>query len=79
MEMCPGEDMFKYMQNKGKFSEQDAASLVKKILEALNHLHSIGIVHRDLKPDNIMIDKDNELKIIDFGLSKDTDGNKKVL
>ena len=72
MEMCPGEDMFKYMQHHGKFSEKDAAEVVRKILEALNHLHSIGIVHRDLKPDNVMIDKNKELKIIDFGLSKDT-------
>ena len=60
------------MQNKGKFHEKDAKVLIRKILEALNHLHAINIVHRDLKPDNIMISKDNELKLIDFGLSKDT-------
>ena len=49
---------------------------MKKLFLAINHCHSNGVVHRDLKPENIMYkeghDKDNldEVKIIDFGLSK---------
>ena len=43
-----------------------------RIFEAINHIHSIGVIHRDLKPDNIMITVDNEPKLIDFGLGKDT-------
>ena len=45
----------------------------------MNHIHSLGIVHRDLKPENIMIGPEKEIKLIDFGLSKDTDGNTKAL
>jgi serine/threonine protein kinase len=41
-------------------------------LLALKHLHANGICHRDLKPENIMFEDKNsdEIKIIDFGLSK---------
>ena len=73
MQLCDGVDMFKYMEENGKFSETEAAYFIRKILEAVNHIHSIGVVHRDLKPDNIMIGAHKELKIIDFGLSKDTE------
>lgn len=41
-----------------------------KLFGAINHCHASGIVHRDIKPENIMIGKDKELKLIDFGLSK---------
>ena len=43
---------------------------MKKLFSALNHMHSQGIVHRDIKPENIMVTKEDELKLIDFGLSK---------
>ena len=43
---------------------------MKKLFSALNHMHAQGVVHRDIKPENIMLTKDDELKLIDFGLSK---------
>lgn len=43
---------------------------MKKLLRAINHCHASGVVHRDIKPENIMIGKDGELKLIDFGLSR---------
>lgn len=42
---------------------------MKKLFLAVSHMHSQGIVHRDIKPDNIMLDNQNELKLIDFGLA----------
>lgn len=41
-----------------------------KLFRAINHCHANNIVHRDIKPENIMIGQDNEIKLIDFGLSK---------
>jgi serine/threonine protein kinase len=52
------------------FGEVEACNFMKKLLRAINHCHANSVVHRDIKPENIMIGADNEIKIIDFGLSK---------
>jgi len=43
---------------------------MKELFGALAHMHAQGIVHRDIKPENIMLDENESLKLIDFGLSK---------
>ena len=57
-----------------RFSEKDCANFMRKILEALDYLHSKNIVHRDIKLRNIMFDnrdlKTSKLKLIDFGESE---------
>ena len=56
----------------GTFTELEAAQIIYKTIEGVNHCHASGVVHRDLKPENIMVTNDGDPKIIDFGLSKDT-------
>lgn len=51
---------------------------MKKLFGACNHMHSQKVVHRDIKPENIMVQGEDELKLIDFGLSKRQEGNKKL-
>ena len=46
---------------------------IYQILRGLKYVHSAGIIHRDLKPSNIAINLDNEIKILDFGLARQTD------
>jgi calcium-dependent protein kinase len=72
MEYCPGGELFKRITQKNEsiFNESEAASIMKKLLRAINYCHSQGIVHRDIKAENIMYGKDGEVKLIDFGLSK---------
>jgi len=47
--------------------------LVYQVLRGLKYIHSAGIIHRDLKPSNIAVNEDCELKILDFGLARQTD------
>ena len=46
------------------------AELVLKIASAVEHAHSKGLIHRDLKPGNILVDREGEPKILDFGLAR---------
>ncbi len=49
---------------------REAAELTMKIAEALHHAHAAGVIHRDLKPSNIMMDRQREPHLVDFGLAK---------
>jgi len=71
-ELCTGGELFERIVHKGRFTEQEAAEIMEKILSAISFLHNLGICHRDIKPENFMFcssDPDAEIKIIDFGLS----------
>lgn len=55
-----------------------ALSIVSQILDALSGLHESGLVHRDIKPENVMLSREGEVKIIDFGLSRFTDYKEQI-
>eukprot|EP00347_Sterkiella_histriomuscorum_P023654 403333852 len=72
-EFCEGGELFEHIMDKGTLSEQEAAIIVLKIVSAIRHLHEKNICHRDLKPENVLFEvkgKRQEIKVIDFGLSK---------
>ena len=50
-------------------SEEETKRLIKQLLQCLDYLHEEGITHRDIKLENILLDQDNNIKIIDFGFS----------
>ena len=52
--------------------EAEVCRLMYMMLRGIQHIHENGIVHRDLKPDNCLVDKNLQLKIIDFGLSRNS-------
>ncbi len=52
-------------------SPREAASLCRKIADALDHAHKLGVIHRDLKPSNILLDLHEEPHISDFGIAID--------
>lgn len=71
MEMLKGGELFERIVGRPRFSELEAAKLMKPLLESVAYLHDLGIVHRDLKPENILCGENlDDLKIADFGLSK---------
>jgi serine/threonine protein kinase len=51
-------------------SDRDVLDFMPQIGEALQHAHDQGIVHRDVKPDNILVDRRNRVRLVDFGLAK---------
>jgi serine/threonine protein kinase len=64
-----------YVKNKGRISEDEALYITKEIGRALRYIHSKHIVHLDVKPRNMMISKDNQVYLIDLGVSKQYDRN----
>ncbi len=52
-----------------EYSEVKIINMIRSILDALAYLAAKGIMHRDLKPDNILLDKGDKIKIVDFGLA----------
>lgn len=56
--------------------EQFAVLIIKKLLSGIMALHDAGYIHRDIDPSNIMITRDEKIKLIDFGIAKKVDGLK---
>ena len=64
--------MFYRILNKKRYSERDAAKVVREILEVVGACHTRGVIHRDIKPENFLFSDESEesdLKLVDFGLS----------
>ena len=72
MEYIDGMNLKQYLsENGGKIPESKVRTLMKPVLESLIEIHETGLVHRDISPDNVMVDKKNRIKLIDFGSVRD--------
>ena len=69
MEWVQGRLLRKLLAESGKLSADRAGTIVIAICDALDYIHRNGVVHRDLKPENIMIDAEDRIKLIDFGIA----------
>ncbi len=69
MEVAPGQLLRQVLNDRRKLPVEHAVKIAVAICEALDYIHSQGVVHRDLKPENIMIDGEDRIKLIDFGIA----------
>jgi len=79
MEYIEGTPLDEYIEKKsGPISSERAIPIMKKVLDAFSYAHSQGIIHRDIKPSNIMIDDNDDIKVLDFGIAKILDDDKSL-
>ncbi len=70
MEYVPGEDLRNSIRRFGQLPIGKSISIANQICEGLAEAHRLGVVHRDLKSNNIMIDKEGNARIMDFGIAR---------
>lgn len=70
MEFVPGEDLKSLITRVGRLSIEKAVAFTRQVAEGLSEAHKIGVVHRDLKPQNIMVDREGNVHIMDFGIAR---------
>ena len=70
MEYVRGEDLKSFIHRSGQLAVGTAVRIAKQVCEGLSEAHKLGVVHRDLKSNNIMIDKEGNVRIMDFGIAR---------
>jgi len=70
MEYITGIELKEHFDKTVRFQLDDSVRIMAQLLDALEFSHARGVVHRDIKPSNILITKDGQVKIADFGIAK---------
>jgi len=76
MEWVDGRLLREILNEQKKLPPERAIKITTRILDALQYIHDRGIVHRDLKPENVMVDDQDNIKLIDFGIASDLRGRR---
>jgi serine/threonine protein kinase len=69
MEWVEGRLLRHALREQGTLTQERAIRIAIAIADVLDYIHRNGVVHRDLKPENIMIDGEDHIKLIDFGIA----------
>lgn len=70
MEFVEGTTLKEYINKYAPLDSREAVEITKQIAEALDHAHQHKIIHRDIKPHNILIGRNNRVKVTDFGIAR---------
>jgi WD40 repeat protein len=73
MRLVHGLSLAQVLVEHGAYAPSEAASLLRRIAEAVDYAHRLGVLHLDLKPANILLDERGEPQVADFGLARRLD------
>jgi uncharacterized protein (TIGR02145 family) len=75
MEYVEGETLKDYIERKGPLNDVEIKNIFLQMLDAVGYVHEQKLIHRDIKPSNFMIAKNGIVKLLDFGIVKNTDNS----
>lgn len=70
MEFIFGDDLEDLLKQTPRFSEQQVLIWADQLCDVLEYMHGHGLIYRDMKPSNVMITRDGNIKVVDFGIAK---------
>ncbi len=75
MEYIEGQTLDDFLIKKGKLTSLEIEGFFNQMILAVEYVHEQGLIHRDIKPSNFMVTKNGQIKLLDFGIAKNTNDN----
>lgn len=79
LEYCQGDELYNYLLNKGPLEPSKVQRIFTQLVGAVSYVHNKSCVHRDLKLENILLDKHGDVKLVDFGFTREYEGKSNYL
>ncbi|OAP61850.1 hypothetical protein AYL99_04053 [Fonsecaea erecta] len=79
LEYCPGDELYNYLCKNGPLPVETAQKIFTQLVGAVAYIHSKSCVHRDLKLENVLLDKNDNVKLCDFGFTREYEGKANYL
>ncbi|TVY48997.1 putative serine/threonine-protein kinase, partial [Lachnellula occidentalis] len=79
LEYCPGDELYNYLLKNGPLPVEKVQKIFTQLVGAVSYVHNSSCVHRDLKLENILLDKHENVKLVDFGFTREYEGKASYL
>ncbi|KAK5131714.1 hypothetical protein BJ546DRAFT_721991 [Cryomyces antarcticus] len=79
LEYCPGDELYNHLLENGRMEAAKVQKIFTQLIGAVSYVHNMSCVHRDLKLENILLDKHGNVKLVDFGFTREYEGKASYL
>ncbi|KAI9665078.1 MAG: hypothetical protein M1821_006526 [Bathelium mastoideum] len=79
LEYCPGDELYNHLIEHGRMEPAKVQKIFTQLIGAVSYVHNKSCVHRDLKLENILLDKHENVKLVDFGFTREYEGKSSYL